>query len=144
MSPLSLVLRPESLVLRPESLVLRPESLVLRPESLVFRPESLVFRPECLVRRPQSFVSGARSVLVVVLVHLVAAGCSTNRPEGAAIGVGTTNSVIDLDPRSGTDEASQKAHHISLWYKTNIAVVQPDIHGVRLSPIADFMFLTAV
>ena len=33
---------------------------------------------------------------------------------------------------------------ISLWYKTNVAVFQPDIHGVRLSPIADFTFLKDV
>lgn len=31
--------------------------------------------------------------------------------------------------------------YISLWYKTNVAVFQRDIHGVRLSPIADFTFL---
>ena len=31
--------------------------------------------------------------------------------------------------------------YISLWYKTNVAVFQPDIQGVRLSPIADFTFL---
>jgi len=34
--------------------------------------------------------------------------------------------------------------YISLWYKTNVAVFQPDIHGVRLSPIADFGFLKDV
>jgi peptide/nickel transport system substrate-binding protein len=34
--------------------------------------------------------------------------------------------------------------YISLWYKTNIAVFQPDIRGVRLSPIADFGFLKDV
>ena len=34
--------------------------------------------------------------------------------------------------------------YISLWYKKNVAVFQPDIHGVRLSPIADFMFLKDV
>jgi peptide/nickel transport system substrate-binding protein len=34
--------------------------------------------------------------------------------------------------------------YISLWYKTNVAVFQPDIHGVRLSPIADFTFLKDV
>jgi len=34
--------------------------------------------------------------------------------------------------------------YISLWYKTNIAVFQPDIHGVRLSPIADFTFMKDV
>jgi peptide/nickel transport system substrate-binding protein len=34
--------------------------------------------------------------------------------------------------------------YIPLWYKTNIAVFQPDIRGVRLSPIADFTFLKDV
>jgi peptide/nickel transport system substrate-binding protein len=34
--------------------------------------------------------------------------------------------------------------YISLWYKTNVAVFQPDINGVRLSPIADFGFLKDV
>jgi peptide/nickel transport system substrate-binding protein len=34
--------------------------------------------------------------------------------------------------------------YISLWYKTNVAVFQPGIHGVRLSPIADFTFLKDV
>lgn len=33
---------------------------------------------------------------------------------------------------------------VSLWYKTNVAVSQPDIRGVRLSPIADFTFLKDV
>jgi peptide/nickel transport system substrate-binding protein len=33
---------------------------------------------------------------------------------------------------------------VSLWYKTNVAVFRPDIHGVRLSPIADFTFLKDV
>jgi peptide/nickel transport system substrate-binding protein len=33
---------------------------------------------------------------------------------------------------------------VSLWYKTNVAVFQPDIQGVRLSPIADFTFLKDV
>jgi len=34
--------------------------------------------------------------------------------------------------------------YISLWYKTNVAVFQADIHGVSLSPIADFTFLKDV
>jgi len=34
--------------------------------------------------------------------------------------------------------------YIPLWYKTNVAVFQPDLHGVRLSPIADFTFLRNV
>jgi peptide/nickel transport system substrate-binding protein len=34
--------------------------------------------------------------------------------------------------------------YVGLWSKTNVAVFQPDIHGVRLSPIADFTFLKDV
>ena len=34
--------------------------------------------------------------------------------------------------------------YISLWYKTNVAIFQMDIHGVTLSPIADFTFLKNV
>lgn len=34
--------------------------------------------------------------------------------------------------------------YIGLWYKTNVAVFQADIQGVRLSPIADFTFLKDV
>ena len=34
--------------------------------------------------------------------------------------------------------------YISLWYKTNVAVAQPDLRGVQLSPIADFTFLRKV
>jgi len=39
---------------------------------------------------------------------------------------------------------AQDAPYISLWYKTNVAIFQPDIHGVTLSPIADFTFLKDV
>jgi peptide/nickel transport system substrate-binding protein len=34
--------------------------------------------------------------------------------------------------------------YVALWYKTNVAIFQPDIHGVTLSPIADFTFLRGV
>jgi peptide/nickel transport system substrate-binding protein len=34
--------------------------------------------------------------------------------------------------------------YISLWYRTNVAIFQPDIHGVSLSPIADYTFLRHV
>jgi peptide/nickel transport system substrate-binding protein len=34
--------------------------------------------------------------------------------------------------------------YISLWYKTNVAIFQPDIQGVTLSPIADFTFMRNV
>ena len=39
---------------------------------------------------------------------------------------------------------AQDVPYIPLWYKTNIAVFQPDIQGVRLSAIADFTFLKDV
>jgi len=39
---------------------------------------------------------------------------------------------------------AQDAPYIPLWYKTNVAVFQPVIQGVRLSPIADFTFLKDV
>jgi peptide/nickel transport system substrate-binding protein len=34
--------------------------------------------------------------------------------------------------------------YIPLWDKTNVAIFQPNIHGVTLSPIADFTFLKDV
>ncbi|MEN3339160.1 MAG: peptide/nickel transport system substrate-binding protein [Acidobacteriota bacterium] len=34
--------------------------------------------------------------------------------------------------------------YISLWYRTNVAIFQPDIRGVALSPIADYGFLKNV
>ena len=63
-----------------------------------------------------------------------------------------------IDQASGTTDDGQRrvlygeaqaaiardAPLISLWYKTNVAVFQPDIQGVRLSPIADFTFLKDV
>ena len=58
---------------------------------------------------------------------------------------------------AATDEASRRslygkaqrliaedAPYISLWTKTNVAVFQPDIRGVRLSPMATFTVLKAV
>jgi peptide/nickel transport system substrate-binding protein len=45
-------------------------------------------------------------------------------------------------------EAQQRiandAPYISLWYKTNVAVAQPDLDGVRLTPLAEFSFLRNV
>ena len=39
---------------------------------------------------------------------------------------------------------ARDAPYIPLWYRTNVAVFQPNLEGVRLSPIADFMFLKDV
>ena len=39
---------------------------------------------------------------------------------------------------------AELAPYISLWYETNIAIAQPAIQGVRLTPQADFSFLRNV
>jgi peptide/nickel transport system substrate-binding protein len=39
---------------------------------------------------------------------------------------------------------AEEVPYVGLWYKTNIAVFQPGIRGVHLSPIADFTFLKDV
>jgi peptide/nickel transport system substrate-binding protein len=47
-------------------------------------------------------------------------GCGQQRPEGDAIVVAMTNSAVNLDPRVGADEASQKAHQ--LLYNTLLRI----------------------
>jgi peptide/nickel transport system substrate-binding protein len=54
--------------------------------------------------------------------------------------------AVDEDARGVLYKRAQQliaedVPYISLWYKTNVAVFQPDVTGVRLSPIADFGFL---
>jgi len=39
---------------------------------------------------------------------------------------------------------AEEAPYISLWYKTNVAVAQPELTGIRLSPLAEFFFLKDV
>ena len=39
---------------------------------------------------------------------------------------------------------AEDAPYIPLWTKTNVAVYQPDVHGVRLSPTGSFAFLADV
>ncbi len=53
-----------------------------------------------------------RTAVCVVFSLLAAAGCGRGRPEGTAIVVALANSPINLDPRVGSDEASQKAHQL--------------------------------
>ena len=36
------------------------------------------------------------------------------------------------------------APYISLWARTNVAIAQPSLHGITLSPTADFKFLWQV
>jgi peptide/nickel transport system substrate-binding protein len=56
-----------------------------------------------------------------------------------------------------TDDASRRAlygqaqrliaedvPYVSLWYKTNVAAAQPDLDGVKLTPLAEFSFLREV
>src|SRR4051794_30434486 len=50
--------------------------------------------------------------IVVALALISIAACSHTRPPGNVIVVGTTNSATNLDPRVGTDEASQKIHQL--------------------------------
>jgi peptide/nickel transport system substrate-binding protein len=64
--------------------------------------------------------------------------------------------LIDLAAAATTDEDRRKyysavqkvvagdAPYISLWYKTNIAVMRPDVSGLRLSAQADFIGLKDV
>lgn len=39
---------------------------------------------------------------------------------------------------------AEEAPYISLWYKTNVAVAQRDLSGIRLTPLAGFTFLKDV
>jgi peptide/nickel transport system substrate-binding protein len=39
---------------------------------------------------------------------------------------------------------AQAAPYISLWHRTNFALSDSEIHGIRLSPQADFTFLRNV
>jgi peptide/nickel transport system substrate-binding protein len=61
---------------------------------------------------------------------------------------GAAAATDDEQRRALYAEAQQRiardVPYISLWYKTNVAIFQPDIHGVTLSPIADFTFLRGV
>jgi peptide/nickel transport system substrate-binding protein len=61
---------------------------------------------------------------------------------------GATVATSDADRRRLYGEAQRliaaDAPYIGLWHKTNVAVYQPDLSGVRLSPLADFTFLKDV
>jgi peptide/nickel transport system substrate-binding protein len=67
-----------------------------------------------------------------------------------------TDRLIERASSAETDEERQRYYsraqqviaadvpYVPLWYRTNLAVYQPDLHGVRLSPIADYTFLKDV
>src|SRR4030095_4007875 len=64
--------------------------------------------------------------------------------------------LIEVSSAAADDEERKKLYgqaqqriaddvpYIPLWDKTNVAIFQPNIHGVTLSPIADFTFLKDV
>ena len=54
----------------------------------------------------------AACAIVLGAVLCTNAGCAQGRPEGDAIVVGLANAPLNLDPRVGADEASQKAHQL--------------------------------
>jgi len=70
----------------------------------------------------------ARGLAGLTLAALIAGGCGQRRLEGDAIIVGMANPVINLDPRVGADEASQKAHQ--LLYNTLVRIDD----GLRIVP----------
>lgn len=59
-----------------------------------------------------------------------------------------TRSLDEAERRRLFGEAQRRiaaaVPYVSLWYKTNVAVFQPSVSGVRLSPIADWAFLKGV
>ena len=64
--------------------------------------------------------------------------------------------LIDRATAATTDDArlryyreaqkvvAEDAPYISLWYKTNVAVLRPNVSGLRLSAQADFLALKDV
>jgi len=56
--------------------------------------------------------TGRYGFCLAALLFVVTSSCSHNRPTGNVIVLGTTNSATNLDPRVGTDEASQKIHQL--------------------------------
>src|SRR4029450_1227370 len=71
-----------------------------------------------------------RSGWVLVLVVALAGACTERRSDSDMIVVGMANAVTNLDPRVGSDEASQKAHQ--LLYNTLVRIdeqlrVVPDL-----------------
>ena len=72
----------------------------------------------------------ALSFVVIAVPMVLAGACARGRVDGDAIVVGLINSPVNLDPRVGSDEASQKAHQ--LLYNTLVRIdarlnVVPDL-----------------
>ena len=72
--------------------------------------------------------------LGLLAASLSAGGCAQPGPPGNVIIVGTTNSATNLDPRVGTDEASQKIHQLlfnSLVHIDNQLRVVPELAEIE-------------
>ena len=52
------------------------------------------------------------AIALALLMAVACAGCANVRPDGDAIVIAVANSPVNLDPRVGTDEVSQKAHQL--------------------------------
>lgn len=57
-------------------------------------------------------MSRARRAGAVALALLFVSGCRSDRPDPRTIVVGMADAVVNLDPRVGTDAASQKVHQL--------------------------------
>jgi peptide/nickel transport system substrate-binding protein len=69
----------------------------------------------------------ANDTLVVLLVTLALAACSQRSAPDTYVVVGMTNSALNLDPRVGADEASQKAHQLLfdslVWMDSELRII---------------------
>jgi peptide/nickel transport system substrate-binding protein len=76
---------------------------------------------------PLRGVGAARLVAVVTLAALTAGACSQRNAPDTYVVVGMTNSALNLDPRVGADEASQKAHQLLfdslVWMDSELRIV---------------------
>ena len=93
-----------------------------------------------VIRRVLGGITAAAIVLIAGIALIGAPACSSSRPDGDAIVVAIANSPVNLDPRVGADEASQKAHQ--LLYSTLVKIdkdlsVVPDLAETfeRVDPI---------
>src|SRR5688500_8229210 len=69
----------------------------------------------------------ANDALVALLVMLALAACSQRNAPDTYVVVGMTNSALNLDPRVGADEASQKAHQLLfdslVWMDSELRII---------------------
>src|SRR4051812_47718971 len=69
-------------------------------------------RPDLQVGRPSTWRWRAALAGAVLMVASLALACTRPRADDGMIVVAMANAAVNLDPRVGTDEASQKAHQL--------------------------------